>query len=179
MAIGAAAVLGLATGGCSATGAAMEGFRIGKNASEKSSNLKIFLDGNEAAQNKFKKAYFGHASFKVSAPVSTSPTLKYEIIDPTKFGRITSVNAQIHQEFEGDYSHKAEFTIYPASQDSNTLPKSGETISLGSLPGNLKCTNFENQPASGVTLKPGMKYMLVFTLAGDRSESVQVMFDTK
>ena len=73
-AIGVASLAVLA-GGCSATGAAMEGFRIGKNSQEKSSNLKVYLDGNEATQNKFKKAYFGHASFKVYEPVSTSPTL--------------------------------------------------------------------------------------------------------
>lgn len=161
--------------GCSASSA----FSVGKNLMRKDSHLTVYVDGMPAEQNKLKKGAMGYAKFKVKGTCSTSPSFKFELEDPTRFGRITSTNIQIHQAFEADYSHQAEFTIYPASQDSNQLMKPGETYNLGALPGNMKCLNFEKQPCGGVTLKPGMDYMLVFTLAGDRSESIQVIFSTK
>lgn len=174
-------VMGLAMGfagagfGCSASSA----FNVGKNLMHKDSHMTVYIDGMPAEQNKLKKGAMGYAKFKVKGTVSTSPTFRFELEDPTRFGRITGTNIQIHQAFEANYSHQAEFVIYPASNDSNQLMKPGETYNLGSLPGNMKCMNFEKQPCSGVKLKPGMDYMLVFTLAGDRSESMQVIFSTK
>lgn len=161
--------------GCSTSSA----FNVGKNLMRKDSHLTVYIDGMPAEQNKLKKGAMGYAKFKVKGTCSTSPSFRFELEDPTRFGRITSTNIQIHQAFEADYSHQAEFTIYPASQDSNQLMKPGETYNLGSLPSNMKCLNFEKQPCSGVMLKPGMDYMMVFTLAGDRSESIQVIFSTK
>lgn len=175
LAIGA--LVGLS--GCSATGAAWETFRIGKNLKKRQSHLKIWIDGVEAKQSKLKKAYFGYASFKAKGAVSTRPTFKFEFDDPSRFGRITGTNIQIHQEFEGDYSHQAEFVIYPASNDSNRLMKPGIVYNLGAVGADLKVMNFEKQQVSGVELKPGLEYMLVFTVSGDRSESVQIRFDTK
>lgn len=169
----------IAAGGCSATGAAWEAVRIGKNVSKKDSYLRIWVDGQEAEQNALKKAYFGHASFKVKEPVSTRPTFKFDFIDPAKFGRITGTNLQIHQEFEGDYSHQAEFVITPASNDTSTLMRPNTDYQLGALPASLKCMNFEKQTVSGVELRPGVDHLLVFTVSGDRSESVQVLITTK
>ncbi|RMF83457.1 MAG: hypothetical protein D6744_04615 [Planctomycetota bacterium] len=169
-----------ATAGCSATGAAWEGFRIGKNLAKKDSYLRIWLDGNEAKQNKLKKGYFGYASFEVKGKVSTKPTFKFDFIEGKNFGRITSTNMQIHKEFEADYSHQAEFVIYPANpNDSTTLMKPGVEYPLGAMPSNMKVMNFEKQTVPGVELQPGLEYLLVFTVAGDRSESVQVLFNTK
>lgn len=165
--------------GCSGSSAAMESLRIGKNVSKKDSHLKIYLDGQEAKQNTLKKAYMGHASFKVSSPVSTTPTFRFEFTDPEKFGRITGTNMQIHQEFEADYSHQAEYTIYPAGSDAASLMKPGETYNLGAVGPNLRVLDFEKKQVGGVQLKPGVEYLLVFTVSGDRSESVQVLFETK
>ncbi|MCB9858127.1 MAG: hypothetical protein H6818_20780 [Phycisphaerales bacterium] len=161
--------------GCSASSA----FNVGKNLMKKDSHLVVYVDGMPAEQNKLKKGAMGYAKFKVKGTCSTSPSFKFDFEDPTKFGRITSTNMQIHQAFEADYSHQPEFTIYPATQDSEQLMKPGVVYNLGALPGNMKCMNFEKQPVGGVTLKPGMDYMLVFTVAGDRSESIQVLFSTK
>lgn len=170
----------VAAGGCSATGAGFEAFRIGKNMSKKDSYLKIYVDGHEAVQNKLKKAYFGYASFKVKETVSTKPTFKYEFIDASRFGRITGVSMSIYKEYKGDFSHHAEFTIYPANpNNSESLLKPGETMNLGSMPSNYKAMNFENQTVSGVDLEPGLDYMLVFTVAGDRSETVQILISTR
>lgn len=174
------ASIGVAISGCSATGAAWEGFRIGKNLAKKDSYLKIWVDGHEATQNKLKKAYFGYASFKVRETVSTRPTFKYEFIDPSRFGRITNVQMQIHKEYEGDFSHQAEFVIYPANpNNSESLLRPGQVMNLGAVPSNYKCMNFERQPVPGIELKPGLDYMIVFTVAGDRSETVQVLISTK
>ncbi|HPF37891.1 MAG TPA: hypothetical protein P5081_06970 [Phycisphaerae bacterium] len=161
--------------GCSAGSA----FSVGKNLMRKDSRLQVWIDGMPAEQNKLKKGAMGYAKFKVKGTCGVSPSFKFELDDPTKFGRITSTNIQIHQAFEADYSHQPEFTIYPASQDSNLLMKPGTVYNLGALPSNMKCMNFEKQPCAGVTLKPGMDYMMVFTVAGDRSDSIQVILSTK
>jgi hypothetical protein len=152
---------------------------VGKNLMRKDSRLIVHVDGLPAEQNKLKKGAMGYAKFKVKGTVSTSPSFKFDMDDPTKFGRITSTNMQIHQAFEADYSHQPEFTIYPASNDTSNLLKPGIVYSLGALPAGMKCMNFEKQPVSGVTLKPGLDYMMVFTVAGDRSDSIQVLFSTK
>jgi hypothetical protein len=169
----------VAAAGCG-VGSAITAGRMGLNLAKKDSYLKIWVDGHEATQNKLKKAYFGYASFKVKETVGTRPTFKYEFIDASRFGRITNVSMQIHQEYEGDFSHQAEFVIYPAdSNDSESLLKPGNTTNLGSMPSNYKVMNFEKQTVSGIELKPGLDYMLVFSVAGDRSETVQILISTR
>jgi len=165
--------------GCSAQGAAWTSVRIGKNILKKDSYLRIWLDGHEARQSKLKKAYFGYASFKVRETVSTRPTFKYEFIDPKRFGRITGTNMQIHQEFEADFSHQPEFIVFPRKDDAEHLLKPGVEYDLGHVSPQLKVLNFEKQDVDGVELRPGMDYLLVFTVSGDRSETVQVLFSTK
>lgn len=173
------AVLTIGFVGVSAGCSAGSVLSVGKNIMRKDSRLIVHVDGMPAEQNKLKKGAMGYAKFKVKGTCSTSPSFKFDFDDPTKFGRITSTNMQIHQAFEADYSHQPEFTIYPATQDSNQLMKPGTVYNLGALPSNMKCMNFEKQPCTGVTLKPGMDYMLVFTVAGDRSDSIQVLISTK
>ena len=167
------------TAGCSATGAAMSALRMGKNSSKKDSYLNIYLDGKLAKQDKLKKAYFGHAAFKIKEPVSTSPTFRFEFKDPEKFGRITGTNMQIHQEFEADYSHQAEFIVTPRGSGTDGLMRPDTDYSLGSAGGQFRVANFEGNETNGVTLKPGLEYMLVFTISGDRSETVQINFETR
>lgn len=169
----------LAAGGCSATSAAMETFRIGKNVAKKDSYLKIWVDGHPAEQNALKKAYFGHASFKVGETVSTRPTFKFDFIDPSKFGRITGTHLAIYQEFEGDYSHQAEFTINPVGTGTDNLMRPNIDYNLGAVPPTLQCMNFEKQTVPGVELKAGVDHLLVFTMTGDRSETVQILISTK
>ena len=166
--------------GCSATSAVWTAGKVGLNLSKKDSYLKIWVDGNLATQNKLKKGFMGHAAFKVKETVSTRPTFKYEFIDASRFGRITGVSMNIYQEFEADFSHQAEFTIYPAdSKDSESMLQPGNTVNLGSMPSNYKVEDFEKQTVSGIELKPGLDYMLVFTVAADRSETVQILISTR
>lgn len=172
------AVLSLVSG-CSAIGAATEGLRIGKNLNARKKEMRIWVDGHQAESSVLKKAYFGHASFKVKETVSTRPTFRFAFKDPSKFGRITGTNLQIHQEYEGDYSHQAEFAVFPREMSSEYLMRPDVDYNLGSVGSNLKCLNFEKQEVSGVELKPGLEYMLVFTVSGDRSDSVQVLLSTK
>ncbi len=170
----------LVTTGCSVMGAAMTGASVGGNLLRKDSHLKIWLDDQVAKQDKLKKAATGYSRFEVSDPVGTSPRLKFEIEDPDKFGRITMVTASIYQKFEADYSHQAEFTIF--SSDTNNPEaqmKPGTDYNLGAPGGGLKVHDLYNKEISGVTLKPGMKYMMVLTVKADRSESAQVYFETK
>jgi len=166
--------------GCSGTGAAMTGLRIGKNVSRKDSHLKIMLDGKVAKQNKLKKAAMGYSRFEIKEPVSTAPVLQFEIEDPDKFGRITMVQCQIHQKFEADYSHHAEFIVI--AQDVNNPEaqmKPGKKYNLGSPGSGLRIMNYKSETVPGVKLKPGMKYMMSFTVKADKSESAQVYFETK
>ncbi len=165
----------LLSSGCSM----MSAVGIGKNIARKDSHLTVYIDGTPAKQNKLKKGAMGYAEFKVEGTCSTSPSFKFEFADDKNFGRITSTNIQIHQAFENNYSNQAEFTIYPAGGNSDNLLEAGKTYNLGSMPAGMECMNFERQKVSGVTLKAGMDYMLVFTVAGDRSESMQILFSTK
>lgn len=164
--------------GCSATGAALRAASIGKNMSKKS-YLTLSLDGLEAKQNKLKKGFAGYAKYKIKGTVGTSPTFMFSFKDPSKFGRITGTNMQIHQAFEADYSHKAEFVITPRGSGAELLMKPDRAYNLGSIGSEMNVTDFEGNSVGGVTLKPGMDYMLVFTISGDRSENIQAHFSTK
>lgn len=165
--------------GCSGTGAAITGGRMGMNLLKKDSHLKIWLDGQQAKQTAWKKAAIGHSRFKIKEPVSTTPKLKYAIEDPDKFGRITMVTVSIYQKFEADYSHQAEFTII-ASDTNNPQAqmKDGVEYDLGSPGSGFKVLNLTSQDVSGVTLVPGMKYMLNLTVKADKSETAQIFFET-
>lgn len=161
--------------GCSGMGSAMTAGRMGLNLKKKDSHLKIYVDGNVAEQNKLKKAATGYSEWKIKNQVSTSPTLRFEIEEPEKFGRITMVIVGIHQQFESDYSHQAEFTIAPESNDPMAQMKPGVDYNLGS-PAGYRVTNVSGQTVPGVTLKSGMKYKLSLTVKADHSETAQVEF---
>lgn len=169
-----------ATGGCSVGSAVSTGAKFGMNLVRKDSHLKIWLDGQPAKQDKLRKAATGYSRFEVREPVSTSPTLRFEIEDPDKFGRITMVLAAIHQKFEADYSHQAEFTIISRdTSNPQAQMKPGTDYDLGAPGAELKVTDLYGKEVSGVTLTPGMKYMLVLTVKADKSESAQVYFQTR
>jgi hypothetical protein len=170
-------LLALASGGCG--GMLGTAVRVGKNLSTTDSYLKISLDGQVAAQNQFEKAT-GHSKFKVAEPVGTSPRLKFEIVDPDRFGRITMVSVQIHQKHQADYSHLAEFTIFAANtNDPQSQMKPNTEYALGSPGSDFKVTNYKNETVGGVTLTPGVDYMLVLTVRADKSETAQIYFKTK
>lgn len=170
--------LAAAISGCSVTGAASTGFRMFQNSERVDSHLKIMLDGKLATQDALKKTVSGHSQFTISEPVGTSPTLRFEIIEPEKFGRITMVTASIFQKFEADYSHQAEFTVYNKSNDPMSQMKPNTDYNLGS-PSGQSVNDLYNKEVSGVQLKPGMKYMLTLTVKADKSESAQIYFTTR
>lgn len=167
---GAAGLLGCSAG---------EGARIGMNLHRKDSHVKVFLDGYEAKQNMVKKGATGYAKFKISEQVSPAPTLRFEIEDPDKFGRIMTVSLQIHQAFESDYSHQAEFVVWPAKgkEDRDAQLKPGKDYSLGNLGADFKVFDVYGKETSGVKLEPGKKYLMVFTVNADKSESTQIYFE--
>jgi hypothetical protein len=166
--------------GCSGSGAASTGGRMGLNLMRKDSHLKVWLDGEEAKQTKWKKAATGYSRFKIKEPVSTAPKLKFEIEDPDKFGRITMVSVSLYQEFEADYSHQAEFTVI-ASDTNNPQAqmKPGVEYDLGKPGEGFKVLNLTSQEVEGVTLTPGLKYQLTLTVKADKSETAQIFLETK
>lgn len=175
LAASAAAMVALM--GCGSAGTALH---VGKNLARKDSHIKVWLDGQEGKQNTLKKAATGYSRFKIDGPTGTGPTLKFDIEDPDKFGRITMVTVSIHQKFEADYSHQAEFTV--VARDTNNPQaqmKPGTDYNLGGPGADFKTFNLTSQEVSGVTLKPGMEYMLSLTVRADRSETAQVFFKTK
>jgi len=170
----------LTAGGCSGTGAASEGGRMTLNLMRKDTHLRIWLDGQQAKQDTLKKAATGYSRFNIKEQVSTSPKLKFEILDPDKFGRITQVTVSIHQEFEADYSHQPEFTIF--ARDTNNPQaqmKPGIEYDLGCPGEAFKVIDLTGKEVEGVTLKPGLKHMLVLTVRADKSETGQVYFKTR
>jgi len=166
--------------GCSGSGAASTGFMVGKNLARKDSHLKILLDGQAGKQSTLKKAATGHSRFEIKEPASTHPKLQFEIERPDQFGRITMVSLQIHQKFEADYSHQAEFTVL--AKDTNNPQaqmKPGVEYDLGSPGPEFKVVNLRNEEVKGVELVPGMKYMLVLTVKADKSETAQIYFQAQ
>ncbi|MFO0837164.1 MAG: hypothetical protein U1D55_01450 [Phycisphaerae bacterium] len=167
----------LASVGCSVTGAAMTAGRMGMNANRTDSHLTIKLDGKPATQDMFKKTVTGHANYTVNGETSSAPTLNFEISDPASFGRITKVMVSIHQKFEADYSHQAEFTVVAANtNDPQAQMKPGVNYELSNPGPAFKVYNLTNQQVSGVQLTPGKEYMLSLTVVADRSETAQVYF---
>lgn len=166
--------------GCSGSSAGWTGVRVGKNLLKKDSHLKIWLDGQQAKQSTLKKAATGYSRWKIKEPVSTGPTLKFEIEDPDKFGRITMVSLQIHQEFEADYSHHAEFVVTAKdinNPEAQMRPNTKYDLSDPGPP--FKVMNYKSEDVGGVALKPGLKHMLVLTVKADKSETAQIYFETK
>lgn len=177
-AIAVAGGLAAAISGCSVTGAASTGFRMFQNSERVDSHLKIMLDGKLATQDALKKTVSGYSQFTIADPVGTSPTLRFEIIEPEKFGRITMVTASIYQKFEADYSHQAEFTIHNKSNDPMAQMKPNTDYNLAS-PAGQNVIDLYGKDTAGVQLKPGMKYMLTLSVKADKSESAQIYFTTK
>jgi hypothetical protein len=164
--------------GCGA-GDALWGASMAGNAARKDSHLKIQLDGQIAKQNFAKKAVVGYSRFDIKERVGTTPKLQFEIQDPDKFGRITGVSIQIHQKFEADYSDHAEFVISARKQESTAQMRPGVVYDLGNLGPDFRIMDFDGKDVPAVTLKPGMKYMLVLTVMADKSETANIYFETK
>lgn len=161
--------------GCSSGDA----LRVGLNLSKDDSHIKVWLDGHEAKQNKVKKGWGGYAKFKINEQVSPSPTLRFELDKPEKFGRIMTVSLQIHQAFESDYSHQAEFVVFPAAgkEDRENQLKDKTDYNLGALGPHYKVLDVYGKEIPGVKMEPGKKYLMVLTVNADKSESTQIFFE--
>ncbi len=175
-----AVLTGLAlVGGCSATGGGSEGFNITKNLMRKDTNLRVFLDGEQAKQSTLKKGLKGYAPFVIKKEASTSPVFKYEIIQPKKFGFIKSVIMAVHQKFEADFSDLADYKIFAKSNDSEKQMKPGVDYDLGNLGPDFKILDKKDNEVPKVQFVPGVEYLLVFTISADKSETIQIYFKTK
>ena len=164
--------------GCS-TGDAGTGIRIGGNLARKDTNLRIFLDGKQAQQNKLKKGLQGYSPFTIKEDVTGSPKFKYEIIDVKKFGFIKSVTMAVHQKFEADFSNLADYTIFAAKKGDDVQMKPDVEYDLGNLGPGFKILDKKDNEVPKVEFVPGKEYLLVFTVAADKSETIQVYFKTK
>jgi hypothetical protein len=164
--------------GCSASGAAHTGFNVFQNTKANQLGVRIFLDGHEAARNELKQAATGYSRWRVSERVSTRPKLRFEFKTPDALGRIRMISLSIFQKFEADYSDQAEFTIVARDNDPQAQMRPDVEYDLGEPGPNFRVLNFSNKEVSGVSLKPGLQYMLVFTVSADKSETAQVYFET-
>lgn len=167
--------------GCSATSAAMTGGKMAMNLKHEGSRLTVLLDGQEGKQNKLEKAWKGPQGtrFVIKEPVSTTPTFRYGLKDPASFGRIASVSFQIHQEFEGDFSHLAEYVVYGRDNTPESQMRPDTDYNLGALQSNFRVTDHRGNPVDRVDLKHGMKYRIVLTVVADKSETILVEFKTR
>lgn len=176
--VSAAVLVGLTlAAGCSASSAGHTSFTIGKNLLRKDTNMRIFLDKQQASQSTLKKGVMGHAAFKVKEPVGTSPIFRYEVVDPKKFGFIKSTGMQVHPKFEADYSDIPEFVVTPVANDK--CMKENIDYDLGSLGPDFMILDRHDNKVDKVEFKPGVEYLLVFTVQADQSESIQIFFKTK
>jgi hypothetical protein len=177
--VAAAAALLAASTGCSVGGAASTGFNFWKNSQSNLLDVKLFLDGQEAARDELEQMAKGYSKWTVSEKVSTAPTLRYELKNPGDFGRIRSIHVSIYQKFKGDFSHVAEFTVNAKSNESNAQMKPETDYDLGAPGEGFRVMDFNSKDVPGVKLTPGMDYMLVFTVVAEDSETAQVYFSTK
>lgn len=174
IAVGLTAVL--LTTGCG-VGDAMTGIGIGRNITKKDSHLKVFLDGRQAKQNSLKKAATGYSNWTIKDQVSSAPTLKYQIENPDKFGRITMVAVSIYQEFGADFSHQAEFTVVARDTNNPQAQMKPDTeYNLGNPGSGFKVLDLTGKEVSGVALTPGKKYSLQLTVKADHSETASIEF---
>lgn len=172
----AAAVVAPWLAGC----LAVTGAKVAMNLAKDDGNLVVYLDGQEGKTNLLKKGATGSAKLEIKAPVSTSPTFRFALEKADKPGFIKMTSLSIYQKFEADYSNLAEYTIVARdTNDPAAQMKPGVDYSLGGPGAGFKVIDKTTNEVSGVSLKPGMKYMLTFTLVADRSETVQIYFETK
>ena len=150
------------------------------NLSKDGSRLAVYLDGQEGKQDKLKKAWKGPAGtrFVIKEEVGTSPKFKYELKDPESFGRIVRVSMQIHQEFEGDFSHLADFVVYGKDNSEEAQMRPEQEYDLGNLTENFKVMDHRGNPVEKVDLVPGKQYRVVLTVQADKSETILVEFKT-
>lgn len=165
--------------GCSGTGAAMTGLSVFQNTQSNKLDLGVYLDGQEAKRNELEQAAKGYSKWKIAGRVSTSPRLRFTFKKPDALGRIRTITVSIFQEFKGKYSDKAEFTVISRSSESTAQMQPNTEYDLGNPGPAFRVTDFYDKEVAGVALKPGMKYMLVLTVAAESSESAQVYFETK
>jgi hypothetical protein len=159
--------------GCSAS----QGFSFARNAARKDSYLKVKLDGQAAKQNLAKKTVAGYSEFKIPEPVSTTPTLVFEIEDTERFGRVTSVIINIFKEHANGYSNQAEYIIASKETGRDNQLQAGTEYDLGNLPGQFRVLDFDQKDVEGVSLQPGTKYMMNLVVAADKSETAQIYFE--
>ena len=155
------------------------GLEITKNLMRKDTNLRVFLDGKEAKQNKLKKGLSGYSPFTIKDDVTGSPKFRYEIIEPKKFGYIKSVMMAVHQKFEADFSDLADYKIFSAKEGDDVQLKPNIEYDLGALGPDFKILDKKDKPVDKVQFVPGVEYLLVFTISADKSETIQIYFKTK
>lgn len=172
------ATLVVTVAGCSVSGAVFTGINVYKNTEANQLGIRIWLDGSEATRDEFKQAATGYSRYTVDSGVGTNPKLKFEFKEPDALGRITSVIVNIHQKFEADYSHQAEFTIFATSNDPQAQLKPGVVYDLGNLPAGFRVTDYKGDTVNGVALKNGVQYMMNLTVRADKSETAQIYFKT-
>ncbi len=132
----------------------------------------VWLDGM--------KAEMGDVYCSVGGSVSTGPTVRYEITDDDKIGRVSTVIINIFREFGDGWSSNADFVV--TAKDINNPDaqlKQMVNYNLGDPGSDVQIIDRSNQTVGAVTLDPGTRYLMNFVVSADRSETVQVEFKTR
>ncbi len=134
--------------------------------------VRVWLDDHPAEP--------GDATCQVATPVSCSPKLKYEITQPAKLGRVSSVIINIFREFDGGWSGKTDYIII-ATDTSNpdAQMKPGVVYDLAAPGEALRIMDHNNKTVEGVKLEPGLKYLMNFVVSADKSETASIEFSTR
>lgn len=146
-----------------------------------SAPLTIMLDGKEGSRDIVQERILKKpALLTISDPIECKPKLKFTFSDPKHFGRITMVQAQIHQKVEADYSHLAEYVIISKDVNNSEAQMKPDTeYDLGAPPDFLRIMDVNKKDVPGVELKPGVEYMISVSVVADHSETANVYFKTK
>lgn len=165
-----AASLMLSLIGCSSGSA----IGIAKNLGSNRLDIDVFIDGQKAEKNMLKQAAMGHSNYKIKERISTRPKLRVELKKPEDTGRVKEVIVNIFREHKSGYSSQADWVVI--GDPVKMMP--GTEYDLGAGSG-LKIYDFNNNPASGVTLQNGMKYQFNVVVVADQSETAAVFVETQ
>jgi hypothetical protein len=165
--------------GCSNSSMMFSGGKMAAKMLKKDSALRVFVDGQQAKQNKLKKMIGGHPAFKVSKPVNVSPAFSYEVGDAEAWGVIHFTYVSIFEKVKDDVVSRPAFVITPVDESSRTVMRPATMYELAKLDPSLKVVDGSGKVLSGVTLKPKTKYQMVVTVTGKKSETQAVEFVTE
>lgn len=172
-------VMAVAVLGCSNTSMMFSGGKMAAKMLKKDSALRVFVDGQQAKQNKLKKMIGGHPAFKVGKPVPISPAFSYEVGDAEAWGVIQFTYVSIFEKINDDVVSRPLYVITPIDESAQTVMRPATVYELGRLEKTLKIVDASGKVVHGIVLKSRTKYQMVVTVTGKKSETQAVEFVTE